>query len=187
MRFLGLALFLVAAAAPASARDFDFEDPTDQKQAIGAFSNLGAFCSELGFGQQSPQPVETMQKKLEAYLLLTSNRQSVLEKWANILHDWTQLNDAPKDKALLDRAADALIAAAKDPDSYNQAEDLYVRTTMGPANIALSACERASADDFVGKYFVTGTGSVATWDSRLRQSFAESVEEIKAYLAKQAK
>jgi hypothetical protein len=186
MRSASLFWIFVAAATPCSARDFNFELPSDQKLAIGAFTNLAAFCTQLGFTRVEPLPQDTMQEKLEAYMLLANDRASVLDKWSNMLHDWTQLNDAPKDKVLLDRAADAVIAAAKDPDSYEQAEDLYVATAMGPANVAQSACERAAADDFVGKYFVSGRGSVETWRARLKQSFAQSVDEIRAEIKKPA-
>lgn len=171
------------AATSGDAKDFNWENPSDQTIAIGAFNNMAGFCSQLGFTRVATQPVDVMRKKLEAYMLLSSNRDGVLERWGNMLHDWTQLRDAPNDKAMLDRAADALIAAAKDPDSYPQAETLYVETAMRPAKLALSSCETAASDDFVGRYFITGSGSVETWEARLKQAFSESVDEMRAELA----
>jgi hypothetical protein len=187
MKWFMLMLALGLAATPGTAKDFNWEDPSDQRIAIGAFNNMAGFCSQLGFTPVATRPADVLQRKLEAYMLLSSNRDGVLERWGNMLHDWTQLRDAPNDKAMLDRAADALIAAAKDPDSYSQAETLYVETAMRPAKLALSSCETAASDDFVGKYFITGSGSVETWGARLKLAFAESVEEMRAELAKRKK
>jgi hypothetical protein len=187
VRNVVLIFSLLALATPCSATDFDWEKPSNQKMAIGAFNNMAAFCSQLGFTRVPPQPADAMQKKLEAYMLLSSDRNGVLERWGEMLHDWMQFTQAADDKALLDRAADALIAAAKDPDQYDQAEQLYVETVMAPAKVALSSCDWAAADDFVGKHFITGSGSVQNWRPKLKQMFADSVAQTKADLAKQAK
>lgn len=51
---------------------------------------------------------------------------------------------------------------------------------MVPARRALSACEQGASDDFVGRYFLTGKGSLESFQIQMRQNFADSVAEIKA-------
>lgn len=174
-------LFSVVCGSPAAADDFDWQSVANQKLMVGAFDNMGAYCTTLGFSRPSQLSRETLQKKLDAYLLLSSAPDVILQKWDGIITDWTQLDHASKDKTLLDRASGGLTAAVHDPDSYSQAEALYVSTSMGPLKTALSACERAAEDEFLGKYFVSGTGSVDTWEPKFKEAFAQSVTELKKY------
>lgn len=116
---------------------------------------------------------------MHAHLLLAASAEyEFQDKWLGYINDWTQLNKALKDKTLLDRAADALDAAETDPAAYGKAETLYMDTVMKPLTKAFNACGAASRDEFVGKYYVTGTGSVEPAKERFRVSFEESMKEI---------
>jgi hypothetical protein len=181
-----IAAALLLSASPVAASDFNWRDPANQHRAIGALHNFAGFCSSMGFAEVPLLPEETLKQKWEAYLLLSSSPDAVLIGWARMVSDWTQLEKAANDPTLVNRAADALEAAARDPESYDEAEALYIRTGMGPVKRAFAACERGAADPFVGKYFLTGHGSLEGTEAKAKESFADGVREVKADLSKKS-
>ena len=53
---------------------------------------------------------------------------------------------------------------------------------MEPMKEALSACECAAADPFIGKYYLTGTGSVGSFEEQAKINFKRDVEDLRKAL-----
>jgi hypothetical protein len=166
---------------PASAEDFDWQDIGNQKKLVTALSTIGGFCATMGFTRPPSMPTDTMMKKLDAYLRLKSSPDFVVDQWGRIVHDFAQMTKMADDKALIKRGTDAMVAAVNDPDSYAQAEKLYVDTVIAPLRAVLSACQRGAADEFIGKHFVSGEGSVRSYEQSLKKDFADGVADLKKY------
>lgn len=173
-----LALASVVATPAAAEDDFSWQKASDRKAILRSFNTLGDFCTGFAF-QKVALPVGTdLDKKLYAHLLLARSAEYELNKWVEYVNGFKQLNEGVKDEALLDRAADALIAAENDPDAYRQAEALYMKTAMKPFTRSFEACASAARDEFVGKYYVTGTGSLERAKEGLRKGFEDGMKEI---------
>jgi hypothetical protein len=181
MRFLitGICAALAFASPATAEEDFSWQKASDRKVALGAFNNFADFCTGFDYQRVALPAGTDLDKKMHAHLLLASSAEyEFLHKWLGYITDWTQLEKALKDETLLDRAADALIAAENDPDAYAKAEKLYVDTAIKPFERAFDACARASKDEFVGKYYVTGTGSLVETKATLRKGFEEGMKRI---------
>lgn len=88
---------LLSATPAMASDDFDWRRLSDQKGLVTAFENMSNMCTELGFARQPKLPAETMQKKVEAYLLLATSADSVLERWSGMLHAFNQLDRTKSD------------------------------------------------------------------------------------------
>lgn len=180
MRLILIAALWCLASTALAADDFDWKLKKDRHLMLGAFNNFATVCArDFKFQRVAAVPEAEMDGKLQAELLLSASPEYDLERWAKIITDWTQLNKAGDDKALLERAADALIAAERDPEAYARAERLYLETTMRPLRLAFDACTRASSDKFLGKHYITGSGSITQVEQYVRDMFASSMKEIK--------
>lgn len=122
-----------------------------------------------------------MSDKLEAHFLLSDSPTGQLAHWERILRGWNSLQNAANDDQLAERGADAVLAAVADNDSYERAEALYIETSIGPLRKVLAACAEGAGDPFIGKHYLTGSGSVNQFKERLKRMFFKSVQEIRLY------
>jgi hypothetical protein len=173
----GLAVLFASTAV--SAADFG-HTRKDRTQINDAFNAMTDMCaSNFGFSRLQKKADGVMVDKMEAYLLLAPSADYVIGQWANIAHDSHALDRAKNDDALANRLADALIAAEKDPDSYDRAEALWLETFKAPVETVVSACRAAAADPFVGANYLTGNGSADRYDDELKKRFADSLRNVK--------
>src|SRR5215207_11511648 len=101
---LAVAAFLMSLATPVAARDFDWTRSADRMQANKAFNNMATACArDMGFTRLPALTDAQMSDKLEAYLLLSANRDADMRQWSKVLNGWNQLNTAAKDDALAER------------------------------------------------------------------------------------
>lgn len=169
-----LALVLFAAML---APEFSADRPSDRARLHSALSNMAEFCvRDYGF-TRLPLRADGTDKLYAELLLAGPSRQSQI---IAILNRGHSIENAAKDEGLLDRIADAQIAAAADPEAYERAEALYLRMMMGPALEALQACRDGATDPFIARHYWTGTGSADRYVPILKQMFAEDVAETKA-------
>jgi hypothetical protein len=187
MRFV-VAAIILSLGSPAVAGDLNWHSKAGQTKIVGALDNLARWCTkDFGFTRLPEQPDDMLSGKLEAYLLLASNPDHIVDRWANMLGEYLQIKVAPKDHALVDRVADALKAAEKDSISYQRAEALYVETAIQPVRRSLSACQQAAGDEFIAKNLMNGHGSLERFEAILRAAFARSVALPKEEQSKRKK
>ncbi len=188
MTMLIRTLILIAAMlAPLTvkAADFDWTKKADREKMHSAFGRLSQVCvTDYGFTRLPALPGEVSIGKIEAHLLLQESADVQLETWAAILRRARYGDDEATKNALAERGADALLAAAADPDSYSRAEGLYVTTLMSVINMRIAACSAIAADPFLGKHYFTGAGSGAAWEARAKEQFSKGVAEAKVDKAK---
>jgi hypothetical protein len=180
------ALIAIAAgiiASPAAAQMADWEKPSTLSNVNKVFGAMALFCSgNFGFTKLRTPPAAEMSDKLHAYLLLGGTPEIQERDWLAIFDQWTSLMG--KVGSIAQRAADGLEAAADDPDSYAQGEELYVKTIIQGENDAMSACSSAAADAFIGSHYFRGEGTLPDNDAEIRKNFADAVKELRAYKAK---
>jgi len=173
----GLIVLLTSNAA--SAVDFG-HTRKDRVQINDAFNAMADMCvGSFGFTRVPKKADNVLVDKMEAYLLLAPSVDYAIGQWTGIAHDSHALDRAQKDDVLADRLADALIAAKKDPDSYDRAEALWLTTFKAPVETTVSACRAATTDPFISKNYLTGAGSADRYDDDLKRGFAESLKDLK--------
>jgi hypothetical protein len=179
MRNVLFGLFALIASTAALAANFG-HTRKDRMQINDAFNAMADMCaSNFGFTRVAKKANGVLVDKMEAYLLLAPTAENVIGPWATIVHSSHALDRAGKDDALADRLADALIAAHKDPDSYDRAEALWVETFKAPVETVVNACRNAVADPFLGANYIAGNGSADRYDDDLKRRFADSLKDIK--------
>ncbi len=111
-----------------------------QKARASCFRRFGdQMLADFGFSRVPKAADDILDGKLNAHLLLSSNPAGQIVRWSQLIHEWRSLERAEDDEALLDRAADALLAAKADPESYPKAEALLHRDTHAAAPRDLSS------------------------------------------------
>ena len=165
-------------SAPVAASDFG-HTAKDRAQINDAFNGMADMCAhDFGFTRIPPKLDSLLVDKMQAYLLLATSADYEIGRWAEIASEAHAMERAKKDDALAERLADALIAAEKDPDSYDRAEALWMQTFKAPVETVVRACGSATADSFIGANYLTGTGSADRYDVELRKMFADSVKDV---------
>ena len=170
-----IALLSVQANA---ATPWSVENESDRASAVQALSSMRDVCSsQLGFTALPARSAQEMQNKLQAYILLNGDEAGVVHGWERLMAPLRQFKSSVN--AVTARTADLMRAAAADPDSYAEAEaktiDLYL-STLTPV---MGACRGAVQDGFIGKYFITGEGSVERYRAVVRDGFEREVAEFK--------
>ncbi|MXO87113.1 hypothetical protein GRI38_13855 [Altererythrobacter aurantiacus] len=175
MKKLVLALTLASVTAPVAAQDW--RDPGVAAKINETFNGMADYCSET-FGFTRLPPVENG-NKVEAYLLLQPLPEMTLKEWVRIIDQASVFIDMDSDEKeiLAQRAADALVAAERDPSVRESAEHLYVTTIMGPINDSLTGCEAAVRSSFFSSNYFTGVGSADDLEAGVRERFHVSIGE----------
>jgi hypothetical protein len=151
-----------------------------------AFDHMAIACSAgFGFTRIPALPPATMVGKLHAYLLLRddSAADAQIEEWAGqiivpitaMVAKKSEGSNAEDEHA----AAAAAVAASEDPDTYDQAKSRFMQGAMTPFRRGLEACETGARDPFLGKYYWTGSGSVADYEKSMDAYFDELVSDLK--------
>lgn len=185
-------LLIIAAVMPVSvlvtspgafASDYDWRAKANRLQMATIFEATAKICAgEFGFSQLPTAPKDEMAEKIDAYLLLQDDPDTVLEKWIHVFQPPLELVSDKKSEVTIEddeRGGAALVAAAKDPSLMAQAEEQYVSGAMGPFRRALDGCSNGASDPFLGKYYLSGTGSADAIEKDFRDSFAKDVEDVK--------
>jgi hypothetical protein len=178
---VGAALLFTSSVA--SADDYDWHNKTNRLQMATIFDATAKVCAgEFGFTQLPTAPKARMAEKIDAYLLLRDNPEEILRAWIDVFQPALEIVGKTKgaetdydDK----RGGAALVAAAKDPSVMAEAEAQYVAAAMGPFKRALDGCSKGAADLFLGKYYLSGTGSAEDIEKQFRDDFAKEVEDVK--------
>jgi hypothetical protein len=174
------ALSLSAAQPSFAAEDFDWRRESDQVNIRASLRNLVRMCvDDFGFTPVALLTDADLKKRLTAHLLLAASPDYELTQWLEYIRPMNRLGDEKSQEAIVERAADALIAADTDPGSFARAETLYVTTVMGPLRDALQGCERATTSSFIQENLFTGKGSVAKFEAKARAQFPDALKAIK--------
>jgi len=180
------ALAAMLCATSAGAEQFDWRDTSARQQMAGAFENMASACvNGFGFTRIPPLPRATMVSKLDAYLLLRddADADAQVQDWAEQVIEPVNAMVAKKSTGLNaedeHRAAAAAVAAAEDPSSYADAEARYMDGAMASFQRGLDACTVGARDPFLGKYYWTGTGSIADYEREMRAYFATLVSQLR--------
>jgi hypothetical protein len=179
-------LCAVTLAPSLRAEPFDWRDAAARKEMSVAFDHIATACSAgFGFTRIQPLPAATMVDKLHAYLLLRSDAEAdaQVENWAEQIIVPINAMVAKKSEGpnVEDehQAAAAAVAAAEDPDSYDEAKARFMDGAMAPFRHGLEACEAGARDSFLGKYYWTGSGNIDDYEKSMDSYFAELVAELR--------
>ena len=172
----------VSTANAAAAEEFDWQKRSSQEQMHQAFVGTSRVCAALfGFSLVPVQPQDELVDKLYAHLLLRDRPVDELAKWTAIVRPISAVmaeksgDTAPDDR----KAAAAAVAASEDPTVFDEAKVRYLANSMAPFRRALAACEVGARDPFLGKHYLTGTGSAAEQERHLSEWFSEFVSDLR--------
>lgn len=175
--FLLLAASLLASRVNGASRDWDFEKPDDRALAVSVFGQVRDGCStQLGFTAVPARPASELQSKLQAYLLLRDDPRSTVDSWYGIIGPWKDFKKHVEEST--PRIADLMRAAAADPDSYAEAEAKAVDIYLATLDPVMTACRSATRDGYLGKYFITGDGSVERYRQVIKDGFRSEVDKF---------
>jgi hypothetical protein len=178
---MGAALLLSSSAAVAD--DYNWHDKANRLQMATIFEATAKICSGMfGFTRIPAGPKDEMAEKIDAYLLLQDDPEKVLEDWIDVFQPTLEIVSKKKGEATSEddeEGGAALVAAAKDPSLMAQARERYVAGAMGPFRRALDACTKGASDPFLGKNYLSGTGSADEIEKEFRDDFANEVEGVK--------
>lgn len=179
MRFLLAASLLLTSPVSAAAKDWDFENPGDRALAVSSFNAIRDGCSsQLGFTAMPARSDQELQNKLQAYLLLKDDPKSAIASWGGIMGPWKDFKKHVEETT--SRVADLMRAAATDPDSYAEAEAKTVELYLSTLSPVMNACRTATQDGYIGKYFLTGDGSVERYREQIKNGFRREVDKFKS-------
>lgn len=174
-----------ALLAPAAhAEELDWNRPKDRELIDGAMRHFASQCAKIGFTEVDRPDPATMQNRLYSRSLLIPSYQSRadLERWSGWVGAMTSLGK--QDEGLMAEAADqggaALTAAVVDPTSHEAAKKKYLEASMAPLRNFMLACDSAARHEFASKYYVSGSGSLATIEASFGELFDKTVADLKA-------
>jgi hypothetical protein len=178
---VGAALLLSSTVAWAD--DYNWHDRANRLQMATIFEATAKICSGMfGFTQLPTASKEEMAEKIDAYLLLQDDPDKILEDWIDVFQPALEIVSKKKGEATSEddeEGGAALVAAAKDPSVTAQAQERYVAGAMGPFRRALDACSKGANDPFLGKNYLSGTGSASNIEKEFRDDFTKEVEGVK--------
>ena len=169
---------LIAVAVPSRAHADDFWATKPNRIKIAnALNGWADHCSGMfGFDRRPKLSNETLEPKVDAYLLLSATPSLEVERWAG----WLPYADPNADvaKPSTDRAADALLAARADPSSALAAEKLYIDTRRSFFHEIYTKCQEGSRNPLIGQYFYRGEGDFEKAMLSVHTDFAEAVADL---------
>ena len=182
-RYLAAALAaptLLLASPAEAARGFDWNLSRDRLQIDGWMRKLAEQCGQLGFTVLTPPEPATVEKRIFSRLLLKPKFEAdaEVERWAGYVVEMQNLSKKEAVDAAAERAGAALTAATVDPSSHEAARRQYVEAITGAMTPFLNACRSAAADPFIGATYLSGSGSLASFESKARDQFDEEVRKV---------
>lgn len=174
--FIALLAVVALPAAASASEGFSRSNLKALDQSLRVFSNQ---CVSLGFNPIATPEPNTMSDKMSAQLLLREPAEATLlmERWRHNVRVMEQLIDPQMISDAAERAGALLTAAVIDPSTHDEAKQKYVAVMTSVVEPMLSACRGASGDPFLGAHYLSGSGSLASFETQWEQDFDVSVAE----------
>jgi hypothetical protein len=74
-----------------------------------------------------------------------------------------------------ERAAAAVVAAITDPSRYEEAQQRFMESALGPYRRGLEGCAAGASDPFIQRHFWTGSGSISRYEKICGELFLDLV------------
>lgn len=181
-RYLAALLDILALLPPnaATAQGFDWNRAKDRLQIDGWLRKLAEQCGQLGFTSLTPPNPATVEKRIFSRLLLKPKFEAdaEVERWSRYVNAMQNLSNKETVETAAERAGAALTAATVDPTSHEAAKRQYVDAITVAMTPFLDACRSAAADPFLGTTYLSGSGSLTTFETKAREQFDNEVSKV---------